>query len=112
MQRAPVFKENVTQNVPAILTARLQSVCSLADNRKGSGLSQNVISLVMKEYIGSSRQTNLSTRGLGSLPYQSYKITMVWDKALLPPMYAVVFSCRCRTIYVKKKMTTTTKQNP
>lgn len=78
MQRAPVFTENVTQNVPSILTARLQSVCSLANIRKGTGLSQNVISLVINEYIGSSRQTSLSTRGLGSLPYQSYKINMVY----------------------------------
>lgn len=33
MQRAPVFTENVTQNVPSILTARLQSAAWQASGR-------------------------------------------------------------------------------
>lgn len=85
---------------PIHFNGRTTLCCSLADIKKGSGISQNIISLIIRS-TGSSWQTNLSTRGL-----EVFTTCGMGQRASPSSIcYAVAYGCWCRGINIKKLKT-------
>lgn len=85
---------------PIHFNGRTTLCWSLADIRKGSGILQNIVSLVIRN-IGSSWQTDLSTKGLEVFP-TSHMYGMGQSSCPSHICCAVAHECRCKGINIKK----------